>query len=418
MNVGIAVQHNFPVEREVRTRRFAKLLDQEGASVTVLARNTTEDPARGTVQDELDQPIEQLEYATVHRFSWLGDTRLGRLITAALPLNPFWILWFFIQFRRRDLDAVIACGLRSGLACVLVGKLLGIPVIVDVRENYPAFVETLSTESLFQRIVYNRHVVDVLERATVRLADGVIVVADVRATQLMEKGVGPDRIVRVMNAPLLSEERTEDLLGEDSTDSEEETIRIVYLGVIREARGLQTIIRSLPAFDESTSVEFRIAGDGPFVTELEELARDLGVQDRVVFEGYIDPDEVADFLHSGSIGVIPHEPNQHWNNTIPNKAFDYMCAGLPILATETPPMMDLLSRIDCGTTVPANPRPKDVSRAIENDIRGDSSRLGRNGRRAVQNEYNWTAECQTLLEMLVDITDSEFPRSDGETRSN
>jgi glycosyltransferase involved in cell wall biosynthesis len=411
MNVGIAVQHNFPVEREVRTRRFAKLFDEEGATVTVLARNTTEDPARGTVETELDQPIEQLEYATVHRFSWLGDTRLGRLVTAALPLNPFWILWFFIQFRRNDLDAVIACGLRSGLPCVLAGKLLGIPVIVDVRENYPAFVETIPAESLFEQVVYNRRVVDVLERATVRLADGVIVVADVRATQLTGKGVEPDRIVRVMNVPLLSEERTEHLLerDSDSTDSEEETIRIVYLGVIRKARGLQTIIRSLPAFDESTPVEFRIAGDGPFVPELEELACDLDVRDQVVFEGYIDSDEVADFLHSGNIGVIPHEPNQHWNNTIPNKAFDYMCAGLPILATETPPMVDLLSRIDCGTTVPAHPHPTDVSRAIENGIRGDSSQLGWNGRRAVQNEYNWTTECQTVLEMLVDITDSKFP---------
>jgi len=125
MNVGIVIQYNFPAEREVRTRKFAKVLDERGNDVTVYSRNTTRDPARGTVKSELDPRTERLEYADVHRFTWFARTRFGHVVTAALPFNPFWVLWLLIQFYRDDIDRLVACELRAGLPTIVAGKLLG-----------------------------------------------------------------------------------------------------------------------------------------------------------------------------------------------------------------------------------------------------------------------------------------------------
>jgi len=404
MNVGIVIQHNFPAEREVRTRKFAKVLDERGDDVTICSRNTTQDPARGMVKSELDPPVERLEYADIRRFTWFARTRFGHVLTAALPFNPFWVLWLLIQFYRDDIDRLVACELRAGLPTIVIGKLLGIPVVVDIRENYPAFAGTLPRENLLGHLAYHPWVVDRLERLTTRLADGVVVVADVRARQLADKGVNPEKIVRVMNTPFLPESRARRLLSEDSEPRSGQVVRLVYLGVIREGRGLQSIIRALPLFEENeVSVEFHVAGDGPYVPTLERLADELGVEESVTFEGYIDSDRVPTFLRSGTIGVIPHELNAHWRNTVPNKLFDYMSAGLPVVATDTPPVRGLIEEVECGTVVPANTSPQEVRETIVEVVRKDADRLGRRGRQAVRDEFNWTTQAEPLLGLLDDL---------------
>jgi glycosyltransferase involved in cell wall biosynthesis len=402
MKIGIAVQHRFPSEREVRTRRFAKLFDQKGMQTTVFAPNTTADPARGTVSSDPDPPEEELDYAKVCRFSWLAGTRFGRIVTAALPINLFWIYWFYLNFREEEIDAVIACGLRTGIPCLIAGKLLGIPVLIDIRENYPAFAETITPANLMESIVYDRRFVDLLERVTVRLADGVIVVADVRSQQLIEKGVESSRIIRILNVPLLSEPRTRELLETEANSTGGETIRLVYLGVIRKPRGLQMIINALPSFSND-EVEFLIAGDGPYVEELKQLAVENNVEDRVTFRGYIDSEEIPTFLTSGTIGVIPHEPNEHWSNTIPNKTFDYMCASLPVLATSTPPLEELFSNIDCGETFPADASSENIRQMVLKITDRGTKEMGEIGRRAVMGTYNWETECQELLNRLENL---------------
>jgi glycosyltransferase involved in cell wall biosynthesis len=404
MNVGIVIQYNFPAEREVRTRKFAKVLDERGNDVTVYSRNTTRDPARGTVKSELDPRTERLEYADVHRFTWFARTRFGHVVTAALPFNPFWVLWLLLQFYRDDINRLVACELRAGLPTIVAGKLLGVPVVVDVRENYPAFAGTLPRENLLGHLAYHPWVVDRLERLTARLADGVVVVADVRARQFADKGVDPEKIVRVMNTPFLSESRVRHLLKENSEPARGQVVRLVYLGVIREGRGLQSIIRALPLFEETgVSVEFHVAGDGPFVPALKRLADELGVEESVTFEGYIDSDRVPTFLRSGTIGVIPHELNSHWRNTVPNKLFDYMSAGLPVVATDTPPVRELVERIGCGAIVPASTSRDEVRDTIVDVARRDTDMVGRRGRQAVREEFNWTTQTEPLLGLLDDL---------------
>lgn len=404
MNVGIVIQHNFPAEREVRTRKFAKVLDERGNDVTIYARNTTSDPARGTVKSDLDPRTERLEYADVRRFTWFARTQFGDVVIAALPFNPFWILWLFLRFRQDEVDKLIACELRAGLPTIVAGALLSIPVVVDVRENYPAFAGTLPQESLLGRIAYHPRAADLLERLTTRLAEGVIVVADVRARQLADKGVDSERIVCIMNTPFLSESRIRHLLEGDREPANEGTVRLVYLGVIREGRGLQSIIRALPTFEETeASVEFHVAGDGPYVPELKRLAEELGVEEQVTFEGYIDVERVPEFLLSGTVGVIPHELNSHWKNTVPNKLFDYMSAGLPVVATDAPPVRELVEEIGCGAIVPAGTSPEAVRDTILGIIRDDPDQMGRRGREAVRDGFNWTAQSEPLLTLLDDV---------------
>ena len=404
MHAGIVTQHNFPVEREVRTRKFAKVLEKRGNDVTIYARNTTEDPARGTVKSELDPRAERLEYADVRRFTWFAETRFGDIVTAALPFNPFWILWLFLQFRWDDVDRLMACGLRAGLPTIAAGRLLGIPVVVDIRENYPALAGTLPQENLLGCLAYHPWAVDLLERLTTRLADGVVVVAGVRARQLADKGIDPERIVCVMNTPFLSESVIQRLLEGNCETPSERTVRLVYLGVIREGRGLQSVIRALPTFEKTAaSVEFRVAGDGPHVPKLKRLAKELGVEEKVTFEGYIDSERVPEFLLSGTIGVVPHELNSHWENTVPNKLFDYMSAGLPVVATDAPPVRKLIEELGCGAIIPAGASPEAIRDIIIDIVQDDPENMGCQGRQAVRDGFNWTAQAEQLLALFDDL---------------
>jgi hypothetical protein len=114
-NVGIVVQDNYPLDRDVRTRKMAKSLTGSGATVSVFARNSLDDPDLGAIRDEHPPRSEDIGYAQVYRFSWLLSTWLFPLVTAKLPVNPFWMLWLALRFRGADLDAVVACDVRAAL---------------------------------------------------------------------------------------------------------------------------------------------------------------------------------------------------------------------------------------------------------------------------------------------------------------
>ena len=400
MNVGLVVQNNFPEAQEVRARKIAESLSREGHDIDVFARNTARNPHSEAVRD--DPACEQLSYATVRRFSWLFPGAMHELLTAPVPVNPFWTVWLTRQFRRASIDVAVVGDIRLGIPTIAAARIVDVPVVVDLRENYPEWARVLPRESLVDHFALNPTMIGAIERLVVRLADKAWVVVEERRQELLARGVPDEKLRVVSNTPALDE-----LEGNDDTASFDwPGFTFGYLGMLDEFRNLQIAIEALAeAVTEEPDVRLVIGGEGPYRSALERRARTLGVAERVVFAGWIDPEDAAAFRRSWDVGLIPHEPNAFTDTTVPNKLFDYMAAGLPVLATDTAPVARIVAEADCGVTVPRPATPSRFATAMcELRRSAGTAEYGTNGRAAVRDTYNWKHESEVVSASLAELT--------------
>ncbi|WP_197427919.1 glycosyltransferase family 4 protein [Halogeometricum sp. CBA1124] len=395
-NVGIVVQDNYPLDRDVRTRKMAKSLTGAGETVSIFARNSLDDPDLGAIRDEHPPRSEDIGYAQVYRFSWLLSTWLFPLVTAKLPVNPFWMLWLAFRFRDADLDAVVACDVRAALPAIAAAKLNGLPVVLDLRENFAELARIKPVESPLDHLALNVPLVSAIERLSVGLADHVWVVTRERKDALVADGFSPSKLSVVSNTPLRSEiEEFADRVDDETTRFDWSAFTLVYVGSINRFRGLDLILEGVAHANrgEGEPVHLAVAGDGPDRERLERLSEELGIEDEVHFVGWIDPEAVPSFLDAGDVGVIPHVVNRYTNQTVPNKLFDYMMAGLPVLTTPADPIACVVRTVGCGRVLPPNADGA-ATAAVVTEMRDAElrRRWAQNGRDAVEESYSWETD--------------------------
>ena len=88
----------------------------------------------------------------------------------------------------------------------------------------------------------------------------------------------------------------------------------------------------------------------------------------------------------------------------PNKMFEYMSAGLPVISSKFPLWREIIEGNDCGICVDPE-KPKDIAAAINRlaSNPAEAERLGRNGKSAVERVYNWGIEEGRLLELYASL---------------
>src|SRR5690606_2331394 len=108
---------------------------------------------------------------------------------------------------------------------------------------------------------------------------------------------------------------------------------------------------------------------------------------------------VRSALYDSIAGLVTLHPKINYFDALPIKMFEYMAAGLPVIASDFPLWRQIIEADDCGICVdPLSPEA--ISEAI-NYLAANpavAERMGRNGQRAVEEKYNWSAEERALLE--------------------
>jgi glycosyltransferase involved in cell wall biosynthesis len=114
--------------------------------------------------------------------------------------------------------------------------------------------------------------------------------------------------------------------------------------------------------------------------------------------GWMDRAEVMNLFTQVRAGLVLFQPAPNHIDSQPNKLFEYMAAGLPIIASYFPSWIQLISKLQCGLVV--NPAyPREIATAItwilENPV--EAKAMGARGREAVIEMYNWEREATKLL---------------------
>jgi len=350
--------------------------------------------------------------------------RRFRLRTRFLPKNkPVQLLkyaeclvqmtWDGVQFKPQIVHANDVDCLPIGFA---VARLSRAKLVYDAHELWSDPIAARHVPRWFSRLGAW------VEKVLARRADSVITVCDSIAQHMSEKMSIPVPIV-VRNVPWKSRARhflhapgpLYKLLGLNV-----DVPVILQLGMIGVGRGIETLIAAMqfvkpPATavimgaDDSTYA----AGKEPtYLQHVQELARSFGLEGRVYFLPPVPAEQIPSYAADAAVGVALIEGTcLSYQYALPNKLFEYIQAGLPVVTSDLPEMAALVKRYGLGQTFPAG-NPELLARTL-NDVLHDPKKLRGYREHAfiAAKELNWNSEQMRLLQLYreLEVADGRTP---------
>ena len=316
MRIAMVVHSYYP--SDPRIRKEARALTEDGHEVCVVC-------LRGDGQG----PSERLAGVDVRRLRVSRNRSSGKLGYLAEYATFFTLAGAALAKRDPDgpFDVVHVSNVPDELVfCAAVPRARGSRVVLDLHDPMPE----LFVDKYGIRDGGGVHrLLGWMQLRSCAFADHVIVSSEPFRDQLVTRGLSPDNVSVVLNGPEEASRR-----GVPFT--------MVYHGSLFERYGLETVLRGIAsAAEDVPGAELLVFGsdvDPAYVREMERLAVDLGIGDRVAFSGRIPAAAVRLTLRSADLGLVPARRSAHIDLVYPTKLFDYLNAGLPVLVARTPPI--------------------------------------------------------------------------------
>lgn len=177
---------------------------------------------------------------------------------------------------------------------------------------------------------------------------------------------------------------------------------VLYTGRIMPGRGLETLIAALPALPSDLSAVLLGYGDRPYVQALRRSAHAAGVGDRFTVVGPVRPSQVVAAAVGADLALVAIEPScLSYRLSLPNKLFEAIHAGLPVVATDLPELGRLVRDTGVGVTFEPGDTPALIA-AIET-VLADPAGFRAASRRAAP-RLCWEREREVLLDAYRDLT--------------
>ena len=291
--------------------------------------------------------------------------------------------------------------LLAGLAGAVVAGVYRVPFVLEIRDMWPKVLVDmgqLAATSPIYRLLAG------LESWLYRRADRIVVLAEGVATSLVETGVPAEKVTVIPNAADPSYFET-DLTREQARAAYGfEKLTFVYTGAHGPANGLDLLLEAASTLgDEDTEdVEIVLVGDGVSRPSLIEQARTLGLTN-VRFLDSIAKREIPALLQAADVGIhcLADVPLFHYGVS-PNKVFDYMAAGKPVLTNTPGVVAALVETAVAGLAV----SPRLLADGISQMAKAGEeqrSRWGSNGSRFMSENQSRAAMSVRLGDLLDEL---------------
>lgn len=264
-------------------------------------------------------------------------------------------------------------------------------VFFDAHEDLPKQLKTKPYLNTFFRIVLPI-VVSWYEKYACKKFSGIVTATPAIGGKFKRINAS---VANINNYPILSE------LANDGSWSKKEKY-VCYIGSFAEIRGTRELVRSLGYLKSPAGL--KLAGEFDDKT-FEREVRGLKEWRRVDDCGYLNRDQVKNILQKAYVGIVTFYPSPNHIEAQPNKLFEYMSAGIPVIASNFPLWKKLVEGHKCGICV--NPLdPQEIASAIDYFIFNpkEAEIMGKNGRKAVEEKYNWSIEEKKLLQFYSGFT--------------
>jgi glycosyltransferase involved in cell wall biosynthesis len=303
-------------------------------------------------------------------------------------------LFFFLLFH--NYDVLVANDLDTLLPNYLVSRMKRIPLVYDSHEYFTGVPELNGRP-------FVRKVWKLLEAGIFPNLKYVMTVSDSVADQYQkEYGVRP-AVVRncsVSSSSLLPFSRQELGIPEDHF------LLVFQGGGINIDKGGEELIDAIRILDK---VSLLIVGSGDVLPDMKRKTEELGLSERIRFFPTMPWEEMIRYTKSADAGLsLEKDTNLNYRFSLPNKLFDYISAGIPVITGDLPEIKKIIEDNDCGIIIPSI-TPQAIRNAIIR-LKDDRFLLNKLRKNAViaSGSLNWEKESGKVFEFYKRILSESY----------
>lgn len=379
------------VRDDGRVLREAKTLIEEGFAVSIV-----------DIESERSCPVEE-DIHSIHvrhiimpswfSYFWHFDPRF--------LFKAIWMLFrCILRLIQTPADIYHVHDAKALPACYIAALLRRKPLIFDAHE-LPLAERTIRWHGLSR-------VSQCLVARMVPKCAGVITVSPPIA-DVISKRYNYPKVSLIRNTPAYKTVPRSDRLRKHLGLGSEAMIAL-YQGNLQPDRQLDKLVQAATFLEKNIVIVLMGKGIGSVPAELETLVSQAGITDRVKILPPVPYEELLEWTASADIGLIVYSPEQSLNvkMCLPNKLFEYLMVGLPVLATSLDAVVDVLCTYDVGRVVPSL-KPEDIGTAI-NQMLADRNALAsmhHNALDAAQHELCWEKESKQLVCLYQEILETK-----------
>jgi glycosyltransferase involved in cell wall biosynthesis len=400
----VLVSQYFPPEvgaTQSRMQSFAEYLAERGHRVTVIAefpnhpQGVMPPEYRGRlIEDDRSNPYRVLRVWVKTSAEKTQMTRLSfylsfmGLATAVAPLAG-----------RADVVIATTPPLFTGLAGLAIARMNGAPLVLDVRDLWPAAATSLMQISPGRET----RVAEVIERRLYRAAAAVTAVTRPFCDHVDAiRGHGA-RSVLLPNGTLPQFFVDGDGRSEDRLGVPQDSFLVTFAGTLGIAQALPSTLEAAERLDGSAELLF--VGDGPMKGIVVDLAREKGLRN-VRFHPQVPLEQIPPVLRASDALLVPLSGHPTFEQFVPSKMIDYMAVGRPVVLSAAGEAARILELSGGGIAV-APEAPEELARAIRwlAEHPDEAAEMGRRGRRFAAGRLR-SVQAERLEHVLFDVAGS------------
>jgi glycosyltransferase involved in cell wall biosynthesis len=384
-----------PASTDVRVMRAAIALTDAGYAVSVV-----------DIVDKHSQSIEDIRGVSIKHMKVSSAFIITRFRRWAVIKALLLFIRSTLLLLHTPADFYHAHDFAALPACFMAARLRGKPLIFEAHEL------PLSELDVPYRRWLRFLLTPLLAHMIASCAGGIG--ASPYYEQVLRERYHISRVSLLRNMPpyrlLKKNDRLHQQLGLDPS------VRIaLYQGNIQPHRGLDTLVRAAAFLEDDIVIIMMGKGVEPTISQLKALIASEEVDDRVKILPPVPYEELLDWTASADLGlnIIPLDETLNKRTCIPNKFFEYIMAGLPVLTSPLDAVEALVTSYNVGLVV-SSLAPADVGAAI-NAMLADPvvlASMRRNALEVARNEFNWEKESLRLVHLYQGI------RADGVRRKS
>ena len=392
----------------------AKSLSKQGHRVILLAWDRTGKYETTTTT----------EWGTIWRYQEECALNNAALFARKLPGFLSWCTWQILAFQKIEKNIILHYhDLDTLIGGVFTAKLAEIPLVYDCHENYPGLVQGAVSNFVANRL-------HKLEAELLKHCDGIISAGPANYARinrmLKEGGKAPfaateEEAFKVMNLPqrdflntkltrVGNIKRLENYpLRRIENKEKNKEFRLLYIGVL-EKHPSRGIVETIKVVSKMKGIQFDIGGFGTLVPTIKKLQEKVK---NVNYMGSIHPDNVALKTIECDAVLMALDPNNINNKlSAPNKLFEAMAAGSPLITCKELLMGQFVEREEIGLTFEWG--KWDRLKAVLMKMMFDEKlcrEMGKRGRKLAEKVHNWEY-CEERIESLYRfVKKSKIPKA-------